>query len=421
MSVGLLIEILRTVWHGFVANRLRFFLTLLGVMIGCGSLVLLSGLLEGAREALLMASQQAAEDDLIEVRASMTPEKDRRRTTRPLEQADVAALDGSPLLDDAQLASMRQATEKVTWRDKHLTVTLVGAPVEALQMYRLTVARGRFLTGDDLRERRKVAVVGHRVWQELLGAAVDLAGLEVKTAGDRYQVVGVLAHKPALGGGGGPWQWDRRVMLPETTFNLSVPSSSGEGYRATEKIFVRLSGAAYLAARIEQVRSIVKSTVLRRHHGVQNFRISGDREGDAKGDLIVRIISILILTTAVISLLVGGINVMNIMLVSVTERTREVGIRRAVGAPRAHVLLQFLAEAIVTAGLGGLVGVLGGIALTALVTTLLRLLLGGWAFHVAAWAPPLALGSALLVGAVFGWWPAWKASRLDPVEALRFE
>jgi ABC-type antimicrobial peptide transport system permease subunit len=105
----------------------------------------------------------------------------------------------------------------------------------------------------------------------------------------------------------------------------------------------------------------------------------------------------------------------------VTERTREVGIRRAVGAPRAHVLLQFLAEAIVTAGLGGLVGVLGGIVLTALVTTLLRLLLGSWAFHVAAWAPPLALGSALLVGALFGWWPAWKASRLDPVEALRFE
>jgi putative ABC transport system permease protein len=260
--------------------------------------------------------------------------------------------------------------------------------------------------------------VGYKVWQELLKGADDLTGLEVKTGDDRFIVVGALAHKPALGGDG-PWQWDGRVLLARSTFDLSIPSPSGT--HETDKIFVRLSGAAYLAARIDQVRSVVKSTVLRRHHGVQNFRISGDREGDAKGELIGRIISLLVLTTAIISLLVGGINVMNIMLVSVTERTREIGIRRAVGAPRSVVMLQFLAEAVVTAGLGGVVGVAGGIALTGITALILGALVGGWTFHVAPWAPPLALGAALLVGGLFGWWPAWKASRLDPVEALRFE
>jgi putative ABC transport system permease protein len=416
----MLFEILSTVGQAFRANRMRFFLTLVGVMIGCGSLVLLSGLLEGGKEALLLASQQAAEDDLVEVRSSMVPEKQRRRTRRPLELPDVDALDGSPLLEDAQLSSMRQSMEKVTWKGKRQSASIIGVAPGALEMYRLKVARGRFVTDDDIRERRKVAVMGHRLWQELLGGATELAELEINTGGDRFQVVGVLEHKPSLGGGG-PWQWDRRVILPASTFNLAMPSPSGGRFRDTEKIFVRLSGAAYLAARIDQVRSIVKSTLLRRHYGVQNFRISGENEGDAKGDMIIGIISVLILTTAVISLVVGGINVMNIMLVSVTERTREVGIRRAVGAPRSHVMMQFLAEAVVTSGLGGIVGVVGGIAVTGLASLILDKVLGGWAFHIAPWAPPLALGSALVVGAVFGWFPAWKASRLDPVEALRFE
>jgi putative ABC transport system permease protein len=413
-------EILRTVWQSFRANRMRFALTLLGVTIGCGSLVLLSGLLEGGKEALLLASQQAAEDDLIEIRSSMPPRKDQRRTTRPLEQPDVWALDESPLLEDAQVTSMREANQSVLWKGKSHFTNIIGARPDALSMYRLEIARGRFISDDDIRARRKVAVIGMKLWQEVFEGTTQLEGLEIKTPTDRFEIVGVLAHKPVLGGGP-PWQWDRRVLLPETTFNLAMPSKSGGRYRDTERVFVRLAGAEYLAARIDQVRSIAKSTLLRRHHGVQNFRIRGDREDDAKGELIVGIISLLILTTAIISLIVGGINVMNIMLVSVTERTREIGIRRAVGAPRGHVMLQFLAEAMVTAGLGGVVGVAGGVALTALASLILDVAVGGWTFHIAPWAPPLGLGSALLVGAIFGWFPAWKASRLDPVEALRFE
>jgi putative ABC transport system permease protein len=412
-------EILGTVWQGFRANRLRFTLTLVGVMIGCASLVLLSGLLEGGKEALLLASQRAAEDDLVEITARRAPRKDRQRTTRPLEQADVETLDSSPLLEDARVTSMRQSMESVSWKGKRRMIGLVGAPPEAMGMYRLELARGRFISSDDVRERRKVAVVGHKVWNELFEGA-ELEGLEIKTGRDRFLVIGVMKHKPALGGDG-PWQWDGRAVLPESTFNLSQPSQTGGRYRETEKIFVRLAGLEYLAARIDQVRSIAKSTILRRHLGVQNFRIEGEREEDAKGELIITIISLLILTTAIISLVVGGINVMNIMLVSVTERTREVGIRRAVGAPRGHVMMQFLAEAVVTAGLGGLVGVAGGIGLTALASLILGKVLGGWSFHLVPWAPPLAFGSALFVGAVFGWFPAWKASRLNPVEALRFE
>ncbi len=414
----LAIETFRQVWETFRSNRMRFALTLLGVVIGSASLVLLSGLLEGGKEALILASHRASEDDLVTVSARRAPEKDRHRTTRPLEQPDASALDDSPLMGDARVISQRQMFDTVFWRDRKKDVRLVGARPDATSIYRLEVARGRFITDQDLIDRRRVAVVGHKIWQDLLDEAAALDGLEVKTGGERFQVVGVLAHKPSFGKGG-PWEWDGRVLLPYTTYDvLFPPRASG---RAVDQVFVRLSGVQHLAERIDGVRKLVKATLLRRHYNVENFRIMGEDGEDAKGELIIQIISMLVLATAVMSLVVGGINVMNIMLVSVTERTREIGVRRAVGAPRRTILLQFLAESTVTAGLGGVVGVLGGVSLTALASVVLRRTMDGWTFHVVSWAPPAALGAALLVGVVFGLYPAWRASRLHPVEALRFE
>jgi len=133
------------------------------------------------------------------------------------------------------------------------------------------------------------------------------------------------------------------------------------------------------------------------------------------------VISMLVLATAGISLTIGGINVMNIMLVSVTERTREIGIRRAVGASRGRILTQFLAESTLTATLGGVLGVAIGAGLTYIAARILNAIAGGWTFYLVPWAPPLALGTAMFVGAAFGVYPAWRASRLDPSEALRFE
>jgi putative ABC transport system permease protein len=412
-------ETFRAVWESFRANRLRFVLTLLGLVVGSSSLVLLSGLLEGGQEALLSSSQKATEKDLVEVRSASPPRKQRGRTTRDLNSADAEALDTSPLLGDAQVVGQRMTTEQVRWKAETKTVTFVGCGPEAQEIYRLSTVRGRFLDESDGTERRRLAVIGHRVWTELFDSAEDLRGLELQTRGERFLVIGVLARKPALGGEG-PWMWDNRVLVPQSTFDLVLPSSLS-GRRNLDRIFVRLSGLGHLADRIAQVRGITRATLLRRHYGVDNFRIRGERESDGEGDLIIGIISMLILATAAVSLVVGGINVMNIMLVSVTERTREIGIRRACGAPRSAVLWQFLAESAATAGLGGAIGVALGIGLTASGAAILRRVLGEWTFHIVWWAPPLALGSALLVGVAFGLYPAWRAAKLDPVEALRFD
>ena len=263
-----------------------------------------------------------------------------------------------------------------------------------------------------------MAVVGHKVWTDLLEASESLDGLSVSDGDQRYVVIGVLAHKPTFDGGDGPWQWDNRILIPETT--MTATTSPQDIRSGLNRIFVRLADLSDFAGRIATVRGVVRGTLLRRHYGIENFEIEGDEE-DAKEELILVVISLLVLGTAIVSLIVGGINVMNIMLVTVTERTREIGIRRAVGAPRRQLMAQFLAESTLTAGLGGLLGVGIGLVLTWVGARLLDRFVGGWTFHVVAWAPPVAIGAALLVGVVFGLYPAWRAARLDPVEALRFE
>ena len=412
-------ETLRGVWDTLRANRLRFLLTLSGIVVGSASLVLLSGLLHGARESLVMASHEASEKDLIEVTRRPAPEKQRRRTTRNLDRGDVETLDQSPLLDEARVVGLRPIWEEARWKGKHRRVALVGTRGDALQLYRLKMERGRFFTPEDVGQRRRVAVVGQKVWTDLLDRETNLQGLEIKSAGERLAVVGVLAHKPSMGGGDGPWQWDNRVLIPDSTFQVMSPMPHGDG-RGMDRIFVRLGQLQHLAARLGQVRAVVQSTLLRRHYGVSNFKVSGE-DRDAEGDMILMVISMLVLGTAGISLAVGGINVMNIMLVSVTERTREIGVRRAVGASRSRILTQFLAESTLTATLGGVLGIAIGAGLTLAASAILSKVVGQWTFFLVPWAPPLALGTSMLVGAVFGVYPAWRASRLDPSEALRFE
>ena len=414
-------EIFRGVLDSMRTNRIRFLLTLSGVIVGAASLVLLSGLLAGGKEALMGASRSAAEEDLIEVRDRDVPQKEARRTTRPMSNGDVETLDVSPLLEKARVVGMRRWRTTAVWKKKRKMIALVGTRMDSLDLYRLTLAQGRFFSELDVQERRRVVVIGHRIWQDLFDSPGSLDGLELKTAdGARFAVIGVLSKKPQMGGGDGPWQWDSRALLPDTTFQTALPQTIVER-RGMDRIFVRLATVRDLAERIGAVRAVVKSTLLRRHYGVTNFRISGEDGNDGADKVILLVISLLIMGTAIISLVVGGINVMNIMLVSITERTREIGVRRAVGAPRSLIMWQFLAESTVTAGLGGLLGVIIGAGLTFTASVILTRVTGHWTFHVVPWAPPLALGAAMFVGASFGLYPAWRASRLDPVEALRFE
>jgi len=406
----------RAVRHTFSSNRVRAALTLLGIMIGAGSIVLLAGLLRGGEEALLTTNQRANESDLVRIRRDEAPAKDAAKTTRTLNVGDAETLSGSPLLTGAPVASEAQ---KDVWVNvpKRRMVRMVGAAPEALGLYRLEVDKGRFLTDEDLFERRRVCVVGEGVWKEIFDGRDAIDGATLTLEGHDFNVVGVLKHKPLLGGGnGGFWTWNGKVVLPHTTFDAMFAPDHSAG-----QIYVRLGEAGLASQKIKAAEGIITATVLRRHYGVQNFKIEGDESSASQERLILTIIKLLLLGTGLLSLFVGGINIMNIMLVTVTERTREIGVRRAVGATPGAILTQFLLEASIIALTGGVIGVVGGMALSWLIALVLGHAVGQWNLHIEPWSIALGLGLSLFTGVAFGMMPAVRAARLDPVEALRYE
>jgi len=415
MSVFL--DQLRDVLQALRQHKARSLLTLLGMIIGAGSVVLLSGLLQGGQEALDRTNQFIDESDVIEVETADAPPSQRGRTQRPLDSSD------QKLIDDAPVNTSGAEGELFLWSKyayrgaERKRVMVLGASTQAMELYRVRLEVGRFLDDDDQLRRTRSAVIGYEIWQELFGGRKDLTGASLRIAGVRWEVVGVLAHKAPLVAGPGTWMWDRRVVVPATTFQAVLRHS-----RRVDSIYIRvLPTLNELTTQMERARAFIRSAILQRHYGVENFRVDQDKGQKQQAEIIFTVINVLMLCTAALSLFVGGINIMNIMLVTVTERTREIGIRRALGATRNNILGQFLLEAALLSGIGGLTGVLAGSGLLFVASKALTSWLGSWTAYYPTWAIVAGLSSSTLTGLVFGLYPAWRAARMDPVVALRYE
>jgi putative ABC transport system permease protein len=322
-----------------------------------------------------------------------------------LEPEDAEALQGCPLVK--AVAPEVQAGAQIKYLQKNRSVTVLATTDAYARINNYKPVEGHFLTRDQNRAERKVCVLGHEVAKELFGEATPV-GHRVKIKGMPFTVIGVMEKKGFLGFR----EVDNQVVIP-----LSTGMKRLFGLRNVTMITAQADRQDLLPAAIQQVKRTLRSQHNIRAGSDDDFTVFTQEQAKAQLADITKIFAVVLYSIAGISLVVGGIGIMNIMLVSVTERTREIGVRMAVGATRFDILRQFLIEASIISLLGGLLGIVLGYAFTDLLENITRVLKTYTPMASISWA----LVMAITVGVISGLYPAYRASRLDPVEALRYE
>jgi putative ABC transport system permease protein len=397
-------------------HKMRSLLTVLGVIIGTGTVIAVGSIITGVDGAVVNAMRSMGPETGFVYKFNIgfrSGRIDREELARkPLQWDDAIAIRDrcpsvaavSPYLLPSSF--LRGGRDSVRYKSNEVyNLDFAGTEESYITGGNETMKLGRFFTDGESQHRQPVVVIGEDL-QKALFAGEDPLNKLISVDGHQFEVLGVLARPSASL----PGQEDRRVLLPYFTMRKMFPT-------ARENMIVFVAKQGKLAAAVDEV-----SVVLRQQRRVplnkpDNFWIStGEQMIDQFRD-ITSMVALVLVVLSSIGLLVGGIGVMNIMLVSVTERTREIGIRKAVGAKRSDIIAQFLTEAVVLTVLGGLLGMVFGW----LISLLSRAFFPSLPTAVPIWTVVMGLAVSVGVGLFFGVWPATKAARLDPVDALRYE
>ncbi|MBI5641639.1 MAG: ABC transporter permease [Nitrospirae bacterium] len=399
------IETLRLSRDALMSNRMRSLLTMLGVIIGVASVIMLVSIGEGARTYIHRELGNLGTNILIIVPGKTSTKggfhPPSASTIRKLVYDDAVILKKrSQYIADA--VPLILGSSKVKYQNQSRDNNVVGVIESYFDIRNLAVESGRFINASDVDSKRKVCVLGRTVKKGLFGDKSAL-GAVISIGDSKYRVIGVMEKKGVTLG----IDFDDIVFIPTTAAQELFDTNS------LFNITVKVKGSADVSAAIEDIRHIL----MKRHAGREDFTVMSQDEMLGVMNKVLNIMTAVLAGIAAISLVVGGIGIMNIMLVSVRERTREIGIRKALGAKNRDILIQFLAEALTLSMIGGLAGVLIGASASLGLPYFLKFL----PTQISWWSIMLAFFFSASVGIFFGVYPARKASLYDPIVALRYE
>jgi len=450
MSFSHLILAVPLALKSLMLHKLRSGLTMLGIVFGVFSVIAMLAIGEGASAQAQQQVLELGATNIIVV--SVKPPEStsgsgastRSRVLRyGLLRSDYERL-STTIPTVARATPVREIRQEVRYLHRTINGRLVGCTSDYLDVNHLEISAGRFIADEDQRQRQNACVLGHETAQTLFPLESPL-GKSIQLKGQYYTVVGVTKERTAsaaIGGSLSGQDYNKDVYIPLQTFqarigDLDVQVTTGSfNYEQVElnQITLRVDDRDAVVPTAEVVRETLAAT----HPGAADYSVVVPLELLRQADQLRQIFNIVLGSIAAISLLVGGIGIMNIMLATVTERTREIGIRRALGARRHDITLQFLTETVVLAGTGGAIGIALGLmtpytfrGIRWIVESFvldgqtaeseMARMFAGMTPQVALWSLPVAFGISVGVGVAFGLYPARSAARLDPIEALRHE
>ncbi len=372
------------------SNKLRTFLTMLGIIIGVMAVTLLVSLVEGATNKVTDSMNDLGGDELVVQITS---------TTKRLTLHEVESLEGSSGIQ--YVSPTIQGSDTAVAEGNSHDVSVVGITDRYGDVQGLDILNGRTFTQTDTDNRLNVAIIGYGTAEDLYGTT-DVLEQNVHVLGRDYRIVGVLKDKEDSIAG----SVNDTIYIPLTNAQRWLKSVSIQSFYVSAR-----------QDRLNEAQSHIRSFLMDKYGDDDNFSVVNMADVMDVIDQVMGTLELLLGAIAGISLVVGGIGIMNIMLVSVTERTREIGIRKAIGAQKSDIVVQFLIESAVISLMGGVIGM----ALSQLVLTVINLAKPGYSFAISGSVAAVALGFSIFVGIVFGIYPAAKAASLKPINALRYE